>query len=91
MKRSTFSKSFEEVFTTPRLLYELSQLKPRPIDYEVMQKEMREGNFFESAPKQSFFMAKNDGTFRQITLSNDLYSKNRFYFIASNAYFLPKA
>ncbi len=69
MKYSTFSKSFDDVFTTPRLLYELSQLKPTPKDMEVVQKEVREGKFFESAPRTSFFIPKSDGSFRQITLS----------------------
>ena len=69
MKYSTFSKSFDEVFTAPRLLYELSQLNPTPKDREVVQKEIKEGKFFESAPKTSFFIPKSDGSFRQITLS----------------------
>jgi len=51
MKYSTFNKSFDEVFTTPRILYELSQLKPEPKDIEVVGKEIKEGKFFETAPK----------------------------------------
>jgi len=70
MKYSSFSKSFDEVFTTPRILYELSQLKPVPKDVELVQKEVQEGKFFESSPKQSFFIPKSDGAFRQITLSS---------------------
>lgn len=69
MKHSTFSKTFEELFTVPRLLYELSLLKPEPTDKEQVEKEIKDKHFFESAPKQSFYMPKIDGTFRQITLS----------------------
>ena len=69
MKYSTFNKSFEELFTTPRILYELSQLKPRPKDYTQVQQEIKAGKFFDSAPKQSFFLPKSNGEFRQITLS----------------------
>jgi len=70
MKYSSFSKSFDEVFTTPRLLYELSQLKPAPADKERVQKEVREGKFFDIEPKQSFFIPKSDGTYREVTLSS---------------------
>ncbi len=70
MKSSIFSKSFEEIFTTPRLLYELSQLVPRPKDYAQVQQEIRAGDFFDPAPKQSFSLPKSNGEFRQITLSS---------------------
>lgn len=70
MKYSTFNKSFDEVFSAPRILYELSLMKPVPKDVELVQKEIAEGRFFESAPKQSFFIPKSDGSFRQITLSS---------------------
>ena len=69
MKHSIFKKSFDEVFTLSRLLYELSQLKPQPKDAESVYKEIKVGKFFEAAPKQSFFLPKNDGGFRQITVS----------------------
>ena len=46
MNRFTFSKSFDEIFTTPRLLYELAQLKPRPNDYSEVVKEIKAGHFF---------------------------------------------
>ena len=70
MKSSIFSKSFEEIFTTPRLLYELSRLVPRPRDYAQVQQEIRAGDFFDPAPKQSFSLPKSNGEFRQITLSS---------------------
>ena len=70
MKYSTFNKAFDEVFSTPRILYELSLLKPAPKDAELVRREITEGRFFESAPKQSFFIPKSDGSFRQITLSS---------------------
>jgi hypothetical protein len=69
MRHSTFNKSFDEVFTTPRLLYELSQLRPQPNDTDTVRREIKEGKFFDAAPKQSFFIPKSDGTFREITLS----------------------
>ena len=69
MKHSTFERSFDEIFTTPRLLYELSQLKPRPGDYDEVVRQIRAGHFFGSEPRKSFFIPKSDGSFRQITLS----------------------
>ena len=70
MKYSTFSKSFDDVFTIPRLLYELSQLKPTPKDSESVKKAVREGKFFDITPKQSFFIPKSDGTYREVALSS---------------------
>ena len=68
MKNSTFDRSFKEVFTKPRLYYELSQLKPPPKDKKEVQKAIDHGNFFESEPKQSFFIPKSSGEYRKITL-----------------------
>ena len=70
MNRSIFSKSFDEIFTAPRLLYELAQLKPRPNDYSQVVKEIKAGHFFETKPKQSFFIPKSDGSYREITISS---------------------
>ena len=69
MKHFIFNKSFSEVFTVSRLLYELSQLKPEPKDVEVVRKEIKAGSFFEGSPKQSFFLPKSDGSLRQVTVS----------------------
>jgi len=69
MKHSIFDKSFDELFTTARLLYELSQLNPQPKDIDTVRREVKEGKFFEIAPKQSFFIPKSDGGYREITLS----------------------
>jgi len=70
MKYSTFSKTFDEVFTKPRLYYELSQLKPQPDDLDDVRKSIDTGDFFNDAPKQTFFIPKSNGTYRQITLSS---------------------
>jgi len=68
MKSSTFETTFDELFTVPRLLYELAQLKPRPQDYDLVQRQIREGKFFGEEPRQSFFLPKGDGRYRQITV-----------------------
>ncbi|SFZ98438.1 Retron-type RNA-directed DNA polymerase [hydrothermal vent metagenome] len=70
MKNSIFSKSFDDVFTTPRLLFELSQLKPQPKDVEVVKKAIHAGGFFDNAPKETFFIPKSDGSYRQVALSS---------------------
>lgn len=69
MMRSTFSKTFDEVFTKARLYYELSALSPKPDDLEEVYKAIEQENFFENAPKQTFYIPKSDGTYRQIALS----------------------
>jgi len=68
MMNSTFSKRFEEVFTKPRLHYELSQLRPVPHDMDEVRKAIDKGEFFESEPKQSFFIPKSNGEYRKIVL-----------------------
>ena len=69
MKHAIFNKSFDEVFTFSRLLYELSQLKVQPKDVESVRKEIKAGKFFGAEPRESFFLPKSDGSFRQITVS----------------------
>ncbi len=70
MKHSTFSKTFDALFTKPRLYYELSQLKPQPKDVEEVRKSIDKGDFFNNTPKQTFFIPKSNGTYRQIALSS---------------------
>ena len=70
MKHYIFEKRFEEIFTPLRLHYLLSQIKPVPDDYEKIAREIAEGMFFNAAPKRTFFLPKDDGSYRQITLSD---------------------
>ena len=70
MKNFIFSKTFKEIFTIPRLQYELSMLKPRPDDFEDVRKMIDKEIFFESEPKRSFFIPKSDGKYREIVLSS---------------------
>ena len=68
MMNSTFSKRFDEVFTKPRLHYELSQLKPVPKDIDEVRRAIDRGDFFDSEPKQSFFIPKSSGEYRKIVV-----------------------
>lgn len=70
MKNSIFSKTFDGVFTRPRLYYELSQLKPPPADSESVKEAIGNEEFFSDAPKQTFLIPKSDGSYRQISLSS---------------------
>jgi hypothetical protein len=44
MKHYTFDKHFDDVFTTARLLYELSQIKPIPDDIEQIKTDIKYNN-----------------------------------------------
>jgi group II intron reverse transcriptase/maturase/CRISPR-associated endonuclease Cas1 len=66
MRHTTFKKRFEQIFTEQRLMYELSRIKPPPPNFETIRKELREGSFFDIAPKTVFFIPKKDGTYREI-------------------------
>jgi group II intron reverse transcriptase/maturase/CRISPR-associated endonuclease Cas1 len=68
MKHYTFDKHFDDVFTTARLLYELSQIKPIPDDIEQIKTDIKYNRFFEIEPKKSFFIPKSDGSYREITI-----------------------
>ena len=69
MSRYTFNKTFDEVFTTNRLFYELSLFKPIPNDIKNVKKDIGNSQFFESEPKKSFFIPKHDGGFREVSIS----------------------
>jgi group II intron reverse transcriptase/maturase/CRISPR-associated endonuclease Cas1 len=70
MKHSIFDKSFDDVFSASRLLYELGQITPPLGDLQTVRKAIEKRSFFEITPKQSFFLPKSDGSYREIALSS---------------------
>ena len=70
MKNYIFNKKFEEIFTKYRLSFELSQIKPKPEDFDAVSKDIQKGNFFGSEPKKLFSIPKSDSSYRKISVSS---------------------